>query len=144
MTAEKPSRPTLVSNGEVLAFLRSCEAADHMAHTHNSQHLRTVSFEVTRYLTAVYPAALKAFGPNRTATLIEKLRTSFGLTRAESLMVVNSCPTSPIELYLIIEDFSERLTEEQVDQMLALVQDYLATSADGVETEGNAEAMEDT
>ncbi|KAJ3064816.1 hypothetical protein HDU98_011816 [Podochytrium sp. JEL0797] len=119
-----PPQPKLLSNAEVLEFLRTCDPTDHQSHNNNSQHLRTVSFEVTRYLTN--PVTSTTLDSTQSLQLAQKLK-SLGLMKAEVLMIVNSCPTSHVELYLMIEELGDRYTEEQVEEMLAMIQEHVGT-----------------
>jgi hypothetical protein len=48
-----------------------------------------------------------------------------GLTRAEVLQVVNLSPCSEVEVHLIVEECEERLSEEQVTQLLQIVAQHL-------------------
>jgi len=38
----------------------------------------------------------------------------FQLTKLEVLGIINACPTSTVEMYLLVENCDERLQEEQV------------------------------
>lgn len=49
----------------------------------------------------------------------------FGLTRHESLMMVNDPPSSALHVQLQVEDSEERLSEDQVKQLLDAVKQWL-------------------
>lgn len=49
----------------------------------------------------------------------------FNLTRHESLMMVNDPPSSALHIQLQVEDSEERLSEDQVKQLLDAVKLYL-------------------
>ncbi|KAI8613165.1 HRDC-like protein [Chytriomyces sp. MP71] len=112
----------LLTNAEVLEFIKSCDAADHSTHVHFSQHLRTVSFEITKYLTN--PSTGVQMTSESAVKLAQKLR-GLGLTKAEIVMIANSAPTSPVELYLMIEELGDRFNEEQVENMLGIIQEHV-------------------
>lgn len=47
------------------------------------------------------------------------------LTKAECLMMVNDPPTTPLHIQLLVEDSEERLTEEEVTQLIEISKQYL-------------------
>lgn len=49
--------------------------------------------------------------------------TPYGLEKVELLMIVNSRPNSLAELDVLVEELEQRLTEEQIDELLALVKE---------------------
>ncbi|GAB0096322.1 DNA-directed RNA polymerase III subunit RPC9 [Sergentomyia squamirostris] len=49
----------------------------------------------------------------------------FNLTNSESFMMANDPPTSPLHIQLLVEDSEERLTEEQVAELLKIVEKTL-------------------
>lgn len=64
----------------------------------------------------------------------------YNLTPAESLMMVNLRPTTPVEVQLVVEECEERLTEEQVEELAALVAQHLPPPPGGEETQQSAAA----
>lgn len=57
-------------------------------------------------------------GPN---SLFRALAPHYRLNKAEFLQIYNLKPTTQVELQLIIEESHTRFTEEQLDEMLALI-----------------------
>lgn len=49
----------------------------------------------------------------------------YKLTKNEILMIVNDPPSTALHIQLLVEDSEERLTEDQVSQILELVGKYL-------------------
>lgn len=49
----------------------------------------------------------------------------FGLTRAELLQVLNLAPVSEVEVHLIVEECEERLNEQQVADLIAVIGKHL-------------------
>lgn len=52
------------------------------------------------------------------------------LTKSEVLTMVNEPPTLPLHIQLIVEDSEERLTDTQVDELIALSKKYLIPNVD--------------
>jgi len=87
-----------------------------------SRNLSTVVYECTKYLEQSQCAAQDA--ESVTAFLNALSQHKFGLTKAEKLQLVNQCPRSAVELSLLIEESSERLTEENEQILLELITKY--------------------
>lgn len=49
----------------------------------------------------------------------------FKLTKAECVMLVNDPPTTPLHIQLQIEDSEERLSEEAVNQIIEMSNEWL-------------------
>uniref|UniRef100_A0A7S0RHE0 DNA-directed RNA polymerase III subunit RPC9 n=1 Tax=Chlamydomonas leiostraca TaxID=1034604 RepID=A0A7S0RHE0_9CHLO len=54
-----------------------------------------------------------------------KLLEPFKLVRSEQLAIINTCPTSAVEVFLLVDDCEARLSEAQVEQILDLVAMHL-------------------
>lgn len=52
----------------------------------------------------------------------------FNLTKSECLMMVNDPPSSALHIQLQIEDSEERLTEDQVNEVIRTAQQWLVAS----------------
>ncbi len=52
----------------------------------------------------------------------------FNLTKSECLMMVNDPPSSALHIQLQIEDSEERLTEDQVNEVIRIAQQWLVAS----------------
>lgn len=52
----------------------------------------------------------------------------YNLTKSECLMMVNDPPSSALHIQLQIEDSEERLTEDQVNEVIRIAQQWLVGS----------------
>ena len=81
------------------------------------QNLNTITYETLKYLSET-SASVQT--PESIENVLKNL-TSFGLTKAEKLQLINLRPTTAVELSLIIEESEERVTEEQIEEILEIV-----------------------
>lgn len=63
------------------------------------------------------------------AFLTEVKNLGYKLTTTECLMMVNDPPTSALHIQLLIEDSEERLSEEQVNEILQIVAKYFPNTS---------------
>lgn len=90
----------------------------------SNSNLATLIYELSQY-----------FNENETLSsvklvqLLKKLDSSFPnkLTKNEKLMIVNILPDTLLQLVLIIKDCEERLTEEEIQSLLELINEFVKT-----------------
>ncbi|CAG0900135.1 unnamed protein product [Darwinula stevensoni] len=108
-----------LSNYEVLQLLKEVNTLD--SKQNRQVNLRTVAYEASKYLEGT-PCI------HQSKEQIQKLMQAlvpYNLTKIEKLQILNSCPTTPVEIQLIVEDAEERLTEEQVNGILKIIADSI-------------------
>ncbi|KAF9935437.1 hypothetical protein FBU30_000035 [Linnemannia zychae] len=122
----------MLSNYEVMSLLADQKAqriANEVAGTREvAENLRTVEFEVQKYLTAS-PCSTQL--PEQIAEL-KRLFKPYDLMKVELLQILNLRPKSAVELLLVIEEFEERFTLEDCDKMLEIIATALPRDDDEV------------
>lgn len=127
-----------LSNLELKLLVNELKSSNSSQLKSNS-NLATLIYELSQY-----------FNENETITspnlvkLLKDLNTSFPnkLTKNEKLMIVNILPNSLLQLVLIIKDCEERLTEEEIQSLLELINQFVKTPETDVKEEGEGEETE--
>lgn len=99
------------------------------------KNLATICYETMQYLTEC-PAPIKS----QTIEKIVEFRTEmrrFKLTDSEIFTMVNDPPASLLHIQLLIEDSEERLTEEQVNEILQVIERLLLPPPPPVEVDAS-------
>lgn len=126
----------MLSNYEVLTLLSDLQTGKGQKKPNTSQtHLATVSYETVKYLENT-PCA------KQSPEIISKFMTAiqpYNLTRSEKLQLLNQRPSTAVEIQLIVEESEERLTEDQIYELLDVVKEHLPG---GEEEEMEEEAPE--
>ncbi|KAI1711303.1 RNA polymerase rpb4 domain-containing protein [Ditylenchus destructor] len=127
-------RSTLITNQEVLELLTQAKhqmntkCASKLAESSSKsvvgsdlpENHSTIVYETMTYLNETSPAPSQSRKQN--VDLIKALqKAGFKLTAAEVMQIVNLRPKSPVEIQLVIEESEERLTEQQVDEIIRII-----------------------
>ncbi|CAG9824694.1 unnamed protein product, partial [Phaedon cochleariae] len=105
-----------LSNLEVFKHLQKIKDSKRK---HRGQ-LATITYETIRYLENT-PCADET---NESVKECLKALAPFNLNKTEMLMMINSPPITALEIQLMVEESEERLTEEQVQEILEIIVRY--------------------
>lgn len=119
----KNENSAFLSNLEVLKLLKDLQAGRHKQQKPNKhqQNLGTITYETIKYLERT-PCALQ--NPERVTAFMLAMK-DFELTKAEKLQLLNNRPTSMVEMYLMVEEIEERMTEEQMARLMDAIITHL-------------------
>ncbi|XP_011862214.1 PREDICTED: DNA-directed RNA polymerase III subunit RPC9 [Vollenhovia emeryi] len=112
MKVIKGSWDTLLSNYEVLNILRNTKS-----YKKSMNQLATITYQTIKYLE---DTPCKKQSPEKIREFLKAME-PIKLTKAEKLTLLNLCPTTPLEIQLMVEESEERLTEEEVDTVIQIV-----------------------
>ena len=105
----------LLSNIEVLELLKERK-------TISNDDYYIVQKQIIQYISNATPIMTE---DSSKLFVTEMKKANFSLHEAEYIQLLNHCPTTTVELHLIIEECAERFTEEDTDFMLRLVKELL-------------------
>lgn len=133
----KNEKAAMLSNYEVLNLLSDMHKGQ-SKQSKQQTNLATISYEITHYLEQT---ACAKQSPEIIASFIKALE-PFKLTKAEKIQLLNLRPTTAVEIQLIVEESEERLTEEQIYELLDIVKEHLPGGDEEEEMEENDQGQE--
>lgn len=113
------SRCTLLTNAEVYEILKGAKAKQGRQ-TKASQNHNTIVYETLKYLNTT-PSATQ--NKSKMVPFLKDIA-KFKLTAAETMQIINLRPEHPIEVQLVVEECEERLSEEEVLELINIVVEY--------------------
>ena len=133
----KSENAAMLGNYEVMSLLRDLQKRQNKPNKMQS-NLATISYEITQYLenTACFKQS-----PEIITGFMKGLE-PFKLTKAEKLQMLNLRPRTAVEIQLIVEESEERLTEDQIYQLLKVVSEHLPGGEEEVVEEEQPEMDE--
>ncbi|KAK9888114.1 hypothetical protein WA026_000387 [Henosepilachna vigintioctopunctata] len=104
------SKCATLCNYEVMEHLQSVRDGKNR----NKGQLATITYETLRYLENT---PCKEQNSTAIANCLKDLE-PYNLNKMEKLMLINTTPTTPLEIQLMVEESEERLSEEDVEKIL--------------------------
>ncbi|CAH1404745.1 unnamed protein product [Nezara viridula] len=113
----KSDKVASLCNREVLSLLDELKASTKQ-NVKSGNQLATVVYEASQYLQNLNTGQSEK---NVTDLLSALLQFKVQLTYNEKLMIVNTLPRTSLELSLLINNYDDRLTEEEIQELLDIV-----------------------
>ncbi|XP_057666684.1 DNA-directed RNA polymerase III subunit RPC9 [Diorhabda carinulata] len=123
-----------LSNYEVFKHLQKIKDGKKK---HKGQ-LATITYETLRYLETTH---INDQSADSIKNCMKDL-SAFNLSKTELLMIINSPPSTAIDIQLMVEESEERLTEEQVQDILEIVAKHFPYVVKEKVEEDNEEELE--
>ncbi|KAJ6441788.1 RNA polymerase III, subunit C17 [Purpureocillium lavendulum] len=138
------SQAAVLSNYEVFQHLVDQRQRYKSKKRRGPPNLENVVKELLQYLREA-PGPLSqeptTYTPESIAQLLERLR-HYELSKGELVMILNLRPSSVIGLNTVVEDMSERFTEDQQQEMVDIIAEVLGQFETAEPDEGQDEAAE--
>ncbi|XP_051904059.1 DNA-directed RNA polymerase III subunit RPC9 isoform X2 [Hippocampus zosterae] len=126
----------MLSNYEVFQLLTDLKeekkGSGKGKHGTGQQNLNTITYETLKYLSKTpcgrqRPEMVDAF-------LVAMMRHK--LTKAEKLQLLNHRPQTAVEMQLMVEESEERLSEEQIEELIRTISEVLPGDPEQEEATG--------
>ncbi|CAH8851624.1 unnamed protein product [Trichobilharzia szidati] len=105
--------PRLLTNIEVLKLIKESKK--------KVRRQQTLLYTCGKYLNSKTPSSKQS--ESEVQAFAEAIK-PFKLTKAEILMLIDHCPSSQVELSVLISDLDSRLSNSQADEILQLVEKH--------------------
>ena len=130
----------MLSNYEVFSLLNDIQLGQNGQRkpSKHQKHLATISYSTLKYLEKTPCKDQSA----DTVTKFMQALAPFSLTKAEKLQLLNLRPSTAVEIQLIIEESEERLTEEQIEQLLDIIASELGGGGGEEDKEESMQGVE--
>lgn len=124
-TFRKNANAAMLSNYEIFRLLTDLKEqrkdSGKNKHSAGQQNLNTIMYETLKYLSKTpccrqSPQIVKEF---LTTMMPHKL------TKAEKLQLLNHRPQTAVEIQLMVEESEERLSEEQIEELIQTIAEIL-------------------
>ncbi|XP_068629950.1 DNA-directed RNA polymerase III subunit RPC9 [Battus philenor] len=107
-------------NYEVMQILQQLKDDTQKKNKRGEASLATVTYETVHYL---QDTECKSQSDESIQNFLEKMK-KFKLTKMEKLMMVNTPPRTELEIQLIVQESEERLSEEDVHNIIDIVNEF--------------------
>ncbi|CAH8507138.1 unnamed protein product [Schistosoma turkestanicum] len=133
-----PQNPRLLTNLEVLKLIK-----DKLESKKKVRRQQTLLYTSAKYLNNKSPCSKQL--ESGVQGFAEEVKV-FNLSKSEILMLINHCPSSQVELSVIISDLDSRLSNSQADQILQLVEKHFpdgVAASQTINSTGTLEVSDD-
>uniref|UniRef100_A0A915JKB3 DNA-directed RNA polymerase III subunit RPC9 n=1 Tax=Romanomermis culicivorax TaxID=13658 RepID=A0A915JKB3_ROMCU len=132
------SNNQILANFEVFHHLSGVRRSIKRQQDSSQRGLSTVVYEALKYFDNTTTAKCDYDDEENLRQFSAALET-FALTKSETLQILNLRPTNAIEIQLIVEECEERLTEQQVDDLINLIEKYIPLKANDKADDNSAD-----
>ncbi|KAM4794636.1 DNA-directed RNA polymerase III subunit RPC9 isoform 2-T2 [Rhinophrynus dorsalis] len=121
----KDANAALLSNYEVFQLLTDLKAQQREARKNKNsagqQNLNTIMYETLKYLSS---SPCQRQSPEIVQEFLTAMK-GHKLTKAEKLQLLNHRPSTAVEIQLMVEESEERLSEDQIEELIQSVTSIL-------------------